>query len=133
MSIYTIHLPPEGESLVKMAQRTSFIREGFKWAAFAFGPLWLLWKRLWLELFFFIVVAGLLVVAREFYGLAPEAVGGILFAIAVFLGLEGTSMLEQRLERKGYRFSDVVAGNNIDEIERRFFARWTTKGGVIGQ
>ena len=125
MPVYLVHLPPAGKDLVKAALRTTFTREGFKWGAFAFGPLWLLWNRLWLELFFFIVAAGLLFIAREFYGLEPEAMAAIYVVIAVFLGYEGTSMLEGKLERKGFRFADVVAGTNIDEIERRFFARWS--------
>ena len=128
MPVYLVHVPPAGKDLVKTALRTSFTRDGFKWGAFAFGPLWLLRHRLWLELFFFIVVAGLLFVGREFYGLEPEAMAAIYFVIAVFLGYEGTSMLEGKLERKGFRCADVVAGSNIDEIERRFFARWTGTG-----
>ena len=125
MSVYLVHLPPEGKSAVKTALGTQFVREGFRWGAFAFGPLWLLWNRLWLELFFFIVAAGLLFLGVQFWGLSDWAPSAVSFLIALFLGFEGTSMLEQKLERGNYRCADVVAGTNRDEIERRFFARWT--------
>lgn len=124
MSIYLVHTPPSGGDRVKAAVGTRFTREGFRWGAFVFGPLWLLWHRLWLELFFFIVAAGLLFIGREFWGLREWAATAIGFAISLFLGFEGASMLEGRLERARYTFSDVVAGANIDDVERRFFARW---------
>ena len=125
MSVYLVHLPPEGQSAVKTALGTQFVRDGFRWGAFAFGPLWLLWNRLWLELFFFIVATGLLFLGMQFWGLSDWAPSAVSFLIALFLGFEGTSMLEHKLERGNYRCADVVAGTNRDEIERRFFTRWT--------
>ena len=124
MSVYLVHLPPDGNSAVKTALRTQFLREGFRWGAFTFGPLWLLRHRLWLELFFFIVATGLLFIGERFWGLSDWAPSAVLFLIALFLGFEGTAMLEHKLERGNYRCADVVAGTNRDEIERRFFARW---------
>ena len=125
MPVYLVHLPPKSGSLAKTAVRTRFIREGFKWGAFVFGPLWLLWNRLWLELFFYLVLVGLIVLGEQMWGL-DETVGlAILFLISLFIGLEATSMLDAKFARKRYQCCDIVAGANVDEIERRFFARWT--------
>ena len=125
MSVYLVHMPPDGDSAAKTALRTRFIREGFSWGAFLFGPLWLLRHRLWLELFFYFVLIGLLVLAQQNWGLDEAAATGILFLIGLLMGFEGTAMLEAKLARKRFHCCDIVAGAGRDEIERRFFARWS--------
>ena len=44
MAVFTVHAPAGAAN----ADATVFVREGFSWSAFSFGPLWLLWNRLWL-------------------------------------------------------------------------------------
>ena len=47
MSTFTVHVPPGiGEDAAR-ADRTVFVREGFDWAAFWLGPLFLLYRGLW--------------------------------------------------------------------------------------
>lgn len=128
MSIYLVHVPEKGDDRLKAAARAKFVREGFRWSAFIFGPLWLLWNRLWLELFFYIVGAGLLFVGVEFWGLSEEAAGWIGFFVSALIGFEASGMVEGRLERGRSPLVDVVAGGNKDDIERRFFARWIGAG-----
>src|SRR5271165_2348935 len=45
MAVYSVHLP--GDSVANVSE-AAFVREGFSAAAFFFGPLWLLWRGLWL-------------------------------------------------------------------------------------
>ena len=128
MAIYTVHVPLQTRDALQAADRTRFLREGFSWGALAFGPLWLMWRRLWLELFFYIVVVGLIIAAQKFWGLAEEAGPALILLIHLLLGLEGSAMRAARLDRRQFDCCDVVAGTKRDDIERRFFARWTGFG-----
>src|ERR1700712_5643465 len=53
MPVYTVHAPAadDGE-----ADRFTFVRDGFHFWAFVFGPLWLARHRLWLALLGYIAV-----------------------------------------------------------------------------
>jgi hypothetical protein len=44
---------------------------------------------------------------------------------AVLVGLEGNNLRRWTLERRGYRFLGVAAGDWRDIAEYRFFAAWT--------
>ena len=81
MAIYTVHLPVKARDAVDLADNTRFLRDGFSWGALVFGPLWLLRQRLWLELFFYIVIAGLVLLAQKIWGL-EEAAGLALLCFA---------------------------------------------------
>ena len=56
MTTYTVHEPPAraGEAAGD-PDRFVFVRDGFYFWAFLFGPLWLLWRRLWLVLLLYLV------------------------------------------------------------------------------
>ena len=47
MSIYTVHMKATSDE-PSAFERAVFVRDGFGWWAFLFGPLWLLWNRAWL-------------------------------------------------------------------------------------
>ncbi len=70
MARYTVHVKGEGPDALARAQ---FVRDGFSWAAFAFGPFWLFAKGAW--------ISALLLVAL-FIGIGI-ALGGLGIA-AVF-------------------------------------------------
>ena len=62
MAVYSVHLPgAPGQK--PNASDAAFVREGFCWPAFVFGPFWLLGCRLWLSaaLWFaaFFILSGL--------------------------------------------------------------------------
>ena len=50
MARYTVHVPT-GDALPREAalERAVFVRDGWSWGAFAFGPLWLFWHRHWVS------------------------------------------------------------------------------------
>ena len=49
--VYSVFEPPErGGDAADHMERFMFVRDGFSFAAFLFGPLWFLWHRLWLAL-----------------------------------------------------------------------------------
>src|SRR4051812_28041644 len=56
MAVFTVHLPRRLDDPAAV-ERVKFVREGFSWAAFFFGPLWLLFHRLWLTFLLWVVAA----------------------------------------------------------------------------
>jgi signal transduction histidine kinase len=100
------------------------VRDGFYFWAFVFGPVWMLWRRLWLVLFLF-VVAMAVVAAGFWYFRVDESVQGIVFfLLALLVGIEAASLRRWTLARKGWKNTGVVVGDDIEAAERRFFAAW---------
>src|SRR5690606_15982316 len=59
MTIYTVHEPrPRRNEDAAPPERYTFVRDGFYFWAFLFGPLWMLWHRLWLVLFLYVIGIG---------------------------------------------------------------------------
>src|SRR5438445_13535559 len=95
MPVYTVHAPSANAADLRATDKFVFVRDGFHFWAMVFGPLWLIWKRLWLALVgWLILVVGLEVAVASLRGgrLAPIAVGVI---IAILMGLEASTL--QRL------------------------------------
>jgi hypothetical protein len=134
MTIFTVYVPNSaetagyGHAAVPVADNPAFARavflpEHFSWSAFIFGPLWLLSCGLWLAFLVWLVLAialvivggGLLTVGAAFW---------IFVATEFFLGVEGNNLRRSKLERRGYRGVEVVAGRSRDEAEKAFFSRW---------
>ncbi|WP_321500355.1 DUF2628 domain-containing protein [Breoghania sp.] len=122
MTVYMVMAPPPSRDLASDAEDMVFIKEGFCWPAFFFSAPWLVFRGLWLVLFGYliaaIVVAG---VANVIGGYAPTAVG---IAFAILFALEANSLRRWTLERRGWDFVGLVAGENRDTCEARFFAKW---------
>ena len=56
MSVYTVHEPPQRDAGASVdPDRFVFVRDGFYFWAMVFGPIWLLWRRLWLALLFYVI------------------------------------------------------------------------------
>lgn len=118
MASYTVHLPPGADQF----EKARFLRDGFSWAGFGYGPLWLISQGAWIAglimLGAYLVLALLVMLA----GL-PAFVGAIGFSLLQLLvGLEGSSMIRWQLDLKGWREAGVVTGNDLDALEQRFFA-----------
>ena len=48
MPVYTVHAPTANGADPGVTDRFVFVRDGFHFWAMIFGPLWLVWNRLWL-------------------------------------------------------------------------------------
>ncbi len=125
MSVYTVLEPPRrSSSAAERAERFVFMRDGFCWSAFLFGPLWLIYRRLWLVLVGYAVLlaalyAGLRVAGL---GLGPQFAVGTL--IALLLGFEAATLRRFTLVRRGWRELGMVSGDDVEDAERRFFDAW---------
>lgn len=128
MKTFTVHLPrndyaasaePEGTFLA----RAVFVREGFSWGAFLFGPLWLMFRGLWIAFIVWLVIVVALSAVSALY-LTSQAQLLVSLAVSLFLGLEGNSLRRTELARRGYRFVDVITAASRDAAEQAFFTRW---------
>jgi Protein of unknown function (DUF2628) len=113
MAIYTVYMPPDGDT-----DEARFIRDGANLAALVIPAIWLIWQRLWLWLLFYVVLALAI-------GLAWRLVGaGIAFLAilpGVYLLLEGNELVRARLERFGWQLAAIVEAPNRADAELRFF------------
>ena len=122
MGIYTVHI--KGSSDEPSAyERAVFVREGFGWWAFIFGPLWLLWNRAWLALLIWTCLQfGLaLLVQNQILHVGAQSLLELILALA--LGFEAATLRRYVLRRRGFRMIDVVQERRLADAERRFFAR----------
>ena len=125
MIVFTVYEPPlTSGDRADRAERLIFVKDGFIWSAAIFPRVWLLVKRLWLELFAFIGLAAVLTWGVEATG-APAALGAALLAHrADRARLRGGRLQGAALERRGWRFAGTVAGRDRLECERRFLESW---------
>jgi hypothetical protein len=100
------------------AEGVALIRDGFSWLAFLFGPLWLLWHRLWAEALL-AVVAFCLLGALPIHGLAGSLLS---LAVPLYLGLEGQGMRVTALVRRGWLEWGVVEAADADDADLRYAA-----------
>ena len=109
MAVYTVHQPPvkKYESSPD-PERFEFVRDGFSFWAFLFGPLWMLRHRMWLVLVGYIV----LVVALELTLRAIGASGSAKFAAGVLLalltGMEAGTLRRFTLGRRRWKHIGLI-------------------------
>ena len=124
MPVFTVHAPVDAVRRAD-SDRFVFVRDGFHFWAFLFGPLWFIWHRLWLALVAYIViiagVVGLLAVLRT----GADARGIVLLIVALLAGYEAASARRWSLSRGWWRELGVVVADDAEAAERRFFAQWT--------
>ncbi len=123
MAFYTVLTPPAepGDTAIAQMEQTVFLKDGFVIFAFVFTGLWLLSKRLWLPFAIFLGVWAMLGFGGRAIGIHPMGLAAAQALIGLFLGLEGQSLIERKLVRKGWRVAGVVEGKDTDTVERRFF------------
>jgi hypothetical protein len=127
--VYSVFEPPErGQDSAEHMERFMFVRDGFSFAAFLFGPIWFLWHRLWLALLGYVAVVAVLAAGMQLVGTAygiPTLVGLLL---ALLIGFEASSLRRWTLTRRGWKDRGVVVGEDLESAERRFFSAWVPAG-----
>lgn len=131
MVIYTVHEPPARRRATRRGpDRFMFVRDGFYFWAFLFGPLWMLRHRLWLVLLGYVLLAIAVSVGIHYAQVPRSAAFAIGLLLAILLGLEAGSLRRWTLRRRGWREVGVVSASDVESAEQRFFERWT-EGGFI--
>ena len=130
MAVYAVFEPPLKEEAAGVAEtmeralRFKFVRDGFSWTAFLFGPVWMLFHRLWLAFVCYLALVFAITLAAFSFGLVEAAVTIASLLIALLLGFEAATLRRRKLLRGRWRDLGVVVEKNREAAERRFFDRW---------
>jgi len=131
--IYTVHEPPPRRREIAAApERFVFVRDGFYFWAFVFGPFWLLWRRLWLALLLYVVGVFALELGLRLLGASAFVQWGAAFLISLLIGLEAASLRRWTLARRGWKNLGVVTGATLEAAEQRFFDAWVARAPAQG-
>lgn len=119
MKIYTVHirrhaLNPDCDLAV--------VKEGFNWAAFLFSGLWALSKRMWIIGLLMFAVGGVLEGALSLSGANDLTRWIVHFGYVIVIGLTANDLRRQALERAGFAFVGLGAGDTPDEALGGFLA-----------
>ena len=130
MPTYTVHAPSGGANL-RALDKFAFVRDGFHFWAFVFGPIWFAWHRLWLATLGWVILMIAVEIALFRLGAGRAAVALADLVLALLIGFEAASVRRWTLSRHRYRQLDIVVANNEEQAERRFFDRWIVGRGDI--
>jgi len=126
MSVYTVHAPPAGAA-GSDPERFVFVRDGFHFWAFVFGPVWLLVKGLWLSLVIYIVAAAALHIAMWLLAVPVATYAALVLLMHLLVGLEAGTIQRWTLRLRSWTALGVVTGINHEAAERRFYDRWVAR------
>jgi hypothetical protein len=125
MAIYTVHEPPRREAdALAHTERFVFLRDGFSWPAFLFGPLWMLRHRLWLALVAYLIGVAALVYGMRAIGASPFVMVIAIEIFSLLVGIEASTLRRWKLARRDWTSLGVVVGDDLEAAERRFFDAW---------
>ena len=121
VTLYSVYEPPsEAQDLEDRADSLVFVKDGFSWPALFVPGLWLLYRRMWLELVLFLSLPG------AWLGVRPERRGQTMFgwlglALVVLFAFEANDLRRAALERRGYRQMGIGGRRSRDDAELAFF------------
>jgi uncharacterized protein DUF2628 len=125
MRLFTVYLPQNGSA--KMSERgfdgAVFVRDGFHFWAFVLGPLWCLWRALWLPALAILALGAVLMgIGHALHlSLQTQILTQVVLAIAV--GLEAPNLRRFGLRRRGYVEDGSLAARDLTEAEAIFFSQ----------
>ena len=131
MKTYLVFEPAEGGRDAAAADRVVFLREKFRWLALIFGPLWLLWNRLWLAFVVWLIAILMLAIVAYVFGLDEKAAAPLMWLPTLIVAFEGTELLRRKLLRRRFRESGVMVAQDFEDAERRYFADWQGRAPVV--
>jgi uncharacterized protein DUF2628 len=125
MAIYTVHEPPRrAADVLAHTERFCFVRDGFSWSAFLFGPLWMLRHRLWLVLVIYLIGLAVLLAGLRAVGTSPTGIVVAFELVGLLIGIEASTLRRWTLDRRRWTCLGVVVGDDLEAAERRFFDAW---------
>jgi hypothetical protein len=128
MSVYTVHEPPQGrDEAIADPLRFRFVRDGFHFWAFVFGPVWMLFHRLWLVFILYVVFSAALHTGFWFAGASVGTKFFVGLLVSLLIGLEAPTLRRWTLRRRGWATIGVVAADDSEAAERRFFDAWAKR------
>lgn len=125
MRTYTLHL--DRDALAGEAhglERAQLVPDGLSWTAFAFGPLWFLYHRLWLAALGVLALLVATAYAGRMAGLNPLAGLVVTLLVMLLVGLEASSLRRWTYARHGRPVRDAVLAGSLEEAEMKAATRW---------
>jgi hypothetical protein len=123
MPIYTVHEPPL-KSGAPDPGRVAFVRDGFHFWAFLLGPIWMIWRGLWIVTLLYVVFWLALGVMLNALRVPAPAGFMIWILVALLVGFEASTLCRWTLRRRGWNETAAVVGDDLESAERRFFSSW---------
>lgn len=124
MPVYTVHAPKSlGNDVRAVPEKVVFVRDGFHAWAFLLGFIWLIYRRLWLVLLGYVVVQIVAEVVLRLAHASSLAHFAVMLVMALFLGTEAGSLRRWTLSRRKWQQIGLVAADDEEAAERRFFAQ----------
>jgi hypothetical protein len=127
MPAYAVFEPPAraNQPVVEYAARFVFLRDRFSWGAFLLGPLWMIWRQLWLVLIIYIVAIAAIAYGMQHFAIPRTAQFIVSLLVALLVGMEAPGMRRWTLLRRGWRERGIVVADDLETAERRFFDAWS--------
>ena len=104
-----------------------FVRDGFSMWAFLFGPLWMIWRRLWLVLLLYIVAMALLQVALWALGVSGLVKFTVGVLVGLLIGFEAPTLRRWTFARRNWIGHGVVVADDEELADWRFFDAWMAR------
>ncbi|MBV8184061.1 MAG: DUF2628 domain-containing protein [Hyphomicrobiales bacterium] len=125
MRFYTVYLPQGvgANSGALSLEGAVFVREGFHFWAFLLGPVWCLWRGLWLPAVAILALGAVLIGMGRAFQLSSETQVLSEIVLALLIGLEAANLRGFGLRRRGYVERGTIAAMNIADAETIFFAQ----------
>ena len=125
MRDFTVHEPPAMASTrEERAEKLVFVKDGFSWGAFFFGPFYFAARGEWLGAIAYVLAS----IAVHFLFLAFDASADSAafgyFVLNFIAGFEANELRRYALARAGWREFGATSGRDRDECERRFIEAW---------
>lgn len=117
MRIYTVHVRHRG---LDPDRDLVLVKEGFSWPAFFFGGFWALAHRLWWTALVLFALAIAVEAALMAFSVDATSAFVVSLGVAVAVGSLANDLRRRALERRGFAFAGVVAGDNRDHALRRY-------------
>ena len=120
MAIYTVLAPRADGAAASDPMSVIFVKEGFCWPALFVAVPWLVFRRMWLVLVGYIVVA--IVVSAVSAATGRLSTGVAIVLLHFLFALEANQLRRWTLERRGYGSTGVVEARGLEEAEIRYFS-----------
>jgi hypothetical protein len=123
MPAYAVFEPPiRARTPGEHTDRFIFFRERFSLAAFLFGPLWMIWQRLWRVLIIYLAAVSLIEFGLRSLGIPIVARTAVFALLQLLVAIEAANLRRWTLLHRGWRDRGIVFGDDLELAEQRFFA-----------
>jgi hypothetical protein len=116
--VYTYHELPGTSALI---DEPVLVREGFNWPAALFTAVWALWHGLWVPAVGILVISAVLEAGLAFSGADTVTQIAAAVGVAAIVGYCANDWRRNKLRKRGYRLSGIVAADSVDTARRRWF------------